>query len=374
MASATPRVSALACALLVSAGIFCLSQLHCFVTSASPSHGGASPLVQTPSPRTQNFQNLEQTVGAAASSGEALAGAAVAAGLLTFVASGAAKRGLAARRVANGAPSLVQFLEQKKLLSTVQNLRLLSSAEAAGIKGSTLEKLGLLKLAQDLKLLSTAETLVTDGKTPFLLLSLGSILCYGAYLDLTLLPADFFQGFVAGLLGVPGLILLLAGVALGVLTAGARRTADISLTEKTVKLLPGLEKPGGRAFDFVEEGRDQTLLQTLEDKQLLSLAEELKLLSLAEGVVGKPLTFAERTGILSLLESGGLLTLVESLAAKKTVAGALGIAGLTIVFAAAPVFLFAGLVPALLLILGGIVLIGGGLAFSVVQAPERSVR
>mmetsp|Transcript_47738 Transcript_47738/g.111322 ORF Transcript_47738/g.111322 Transcript_47738/m.111322 type:complete len:366 (+) Transcript_47738:59-1156(+) len=364
---ATTRISGLSLALLAGVALVTVSHLSAFVAPTPP----RANLPQTRALRAQ--LSAVEPAASSATSSYSFAGAAVAASLLTFVVSGS-RASLAARRVSSGSPSLLQLLEQKKLLSTVQNLRLLSTAEAAGLGGSTLEKLGLLKLAQDTKILSTAETVVTDGKTPLLLLAAGSALLYATYLDLTTLPSDFTQGFVAGLLGLPGITLVLAGLAIGALTLGARRTADISLTEKTVELLPGSNQAGSKAFDYKEATRDQTLIQTLEDKQLLGLAEDLKLLTLAESVVRKPLTFAERTGILSTLEGAGLLSLVESLAAKKSVAGTLGVGGLTLLIAALPVGILAGIIPALLLVLGGLVLVGGGLAFSVVQAPEKSVR
>jgi hypothetical protein len=59
-----------------------------------------------------------------------------------------------------GTKSVFKKIEEKKLLSTVQNLGLLSKAEAAGFTLSKIEKLGLLSTAERLGLLGTAEDLL----------------------------------------------------------------------------------------------------------------------------------------------------------------------------------------------------------------------
>lgn len=249
------------------------------------------------------------------SAGAAAALALGAAGTLAVV-SAAARRGstgqasLRARvcaKVASNAPSLIQVLEQKKLLSLVENFGLLSGAEKAGIRADLPERLGLLVLAERLGLLSLAETVVTNPGTPTTLGAGGVFLAALTFFDVTGgEDLGFLQWVLAGAFGTGALILLGAAVVIAGITSGTRRTKDIDV-EETIYYV---NANGG--FEEEQRTRSVSLINSLEEKQLLSAVENYGLLSLGTLVLGKPLTTTEQLKVLSTLEGTGLLSQLES--------------------------------------------------------------
>lgn len=86
------------------------------------------------------------------------------------------------------AVNIFKKVEQKKVLSSVEKLGLLSAAEKAGFSLSKIEKLGLLSTAERLGLLSLLDELlvtdpgkITSASIPFFL---------GAIFSLVLIPQD----------------------------------------------------------------------------------------------------------------------------------------------------------------------------------------
>lgn len=78
--------------------------------------------------------------------------------------------------------NIFKRVEQKKLLSNVEKLGLLSKAEKAGFTLSKIEKLGLLSTAERLGLLTLADELlvtdpgkVTSASIPFFLAAVGAL-------------------------------------------------------------------------------------------------------------------------------------------------------------------------------------------------------
>lgn len=266
-----------------------------------------------------------------------------------------------------GSPSLIQVLEQKKLLSTVENLRLLSAAERSGIKVNTVEELGLLKLAESLNLLSLAENVLTNGTTPFLMLAGSGVLGFAALVAASLSDGSFLQYFIAGALGAPALVLAVAALVILVVFGGARRTRDIDIQEKVVSY-------GSNGFNYQSGTRSASLLETVEQKRLLSFLEENRLLSLASSLVNRPLTLTENLRLLSTLEKTGLLSQVESLAAQRYGGVPFGLGGSALLAAAlfAAFTLENGLLLGLLLALPGLVLIVIGVAIGLVKPVVRS--
>jgi len=268
----------------------------------------------------------------------------------------------------SGSPSLIQVLEQKKLLSTLENLRLLSAAEKAGVKVDTVEELGLLTFAEKLNLLSLAENVLTNGSTPFLMLAGSGVLGFLAVSAASLSDGSFLQYFIAGALGAPALVLAVAALVILVVFGGARRTRDIDVSEKVVSY-------GANGFNYSSGKRSASLLETVEQKRLLSFLEENRLLSLAGSLVNKPLTLTENLRLLSTLEQTGLLSQVESLAAQRYGGVPFGLGGLAIL-AAAVLAAYSlptnGLLVALLLALPGLVLVVIGVAIGLVKPPVKS--
>eukprot|EP00434_Breviolum_minutum_P042054 symbB.v1.2.037413.t1/scaffold5518.1/size26226/2 len=265
----------------------------------------------------------------------------------------------------SGSPSLIQVLEQKKLLSTLENLRLLSAAEKAGVKVDTL---GLLTFAEKLNLLSLAENVLTNGSTPFLMLAGSGVLGFLAVSAASLSDGSFLQYFIAGALGAPALVLAVAALVILVVFGGARRTRDIDVSEKVVSY-------GPNGFNYSSEKRSASLLETVEQKRLLSFLEENRLLSLAGSLVNKPLTLTENLRLLSTLEQTGLLSQVESLAAQRYGGVPFGLGGLAILAAAvlaAYLLPTNGLLVALLLALPGLVLVVIGVAIGLVKPPVKN--
>jgi len=288
-------------------------------------------------------------------------------GMVTSVAVVAvASRARVVARANPGSPSLIQVLEQKKLLSTLENLRLLSAAEKAGVKIDTVEELGLLKFAERLNLLSLAENVLTNGSTPFLMLGGSGVLGFLALTAASLSEGSFLQYFIAGALGAPALVLAVAALVILAVFGGTRRTRNIDVDEKVVKY-------GPNGFDYSSGTRSASLLETVEQKRLLSFLEENRLLSLAGSLVGRPLTLTENLRVLSTLEQTGLLSQVESLAAQRFGGVPFGLGGFAILAAAvfAAVSLPNGLLLGLLLALPGLVLIVIGVAIGLVKPPVK---
>ena len=208
-------------------------------------HGLCRWAFVAPAPGRVGLSQGAVTLGTEAKSGtsEPLFGAGLAAAC--GVAGSAALAALASRsssrvtvRANPGSPSLIQVLEQRGLLSTVQNLGLLSGAERAGLKVSTVEELGLLKLAERLNLLSLAENVLTNGSTPFLMLAGAGVLAALAFLCLTYPEGSFFQYFLTGALGAPALVLGAGALVILLIFGGTRRTRAIDVTEKEVGGVP----------------------------------------------------------------------------------------------------------------------------------------
>ena len=266
-----------------------------------------------------------------------------------------------------GSPSLIQVLEQKKLLSTVENLCLLSAAERSGVKVNTVEELGLLKLAERLNLLSLAENVLTNGTTPFLMLAGSGVLGFAALVAASLSDGSFLQYFIAGALGAPALVLAVAALVILVVFGGARRTRPIDIEEKVVSY-------GSNGFNYQSGTRSASLLETVEQKRLLSFLEENRLLSLASSLVNRPLTLTENLRVLSTLEQTGLLSQVESLAAQRFGGVPFGLGGSALLAAAlfAAFTLENGLLLGLLLALPGLVLIVIGVAIGLVKPVVRN--
>mmetsp|Transcript_80198 Transcript_80198/g.186213 ORF Transcript_80198/g.186213 Transcript_80198/m.186213 type:complete len:368 (+) Transcript_80198:72-1175(+) len=291
-------------------------------------------------------------------------------GIVAVVAAARQRRSRVAARVARGAPTLIQVLEQKGLLSRVEGLGLLSKAEAAGLGIDTPEKLGLLKLAEDLSLLSTAETLATSPSTPLLLFTAAGALAGLTYLDITA-GADFgfLQWVIAGALGAPAVVLLGAGAVVATVFGGTRRSKNIDFSDKVVTYTP-------KGFVTKEVSEPLSLLNVVEQKQLLSFAEGNGLLALAASLIKRPLTTTEQLGVLSTLEKSGILSEVESSASDTYGAAKYGVVGLLIVLACltAPfVTPLPGLLCALLA-LPGLALVALGVGLALVQPKPKFVR
>lgn len=271
--------------------------------------------------RTTSSSQIPEQKASASAVTSAAALIAGAAGTLA-VASASARRGSSdaklrsrvSARVAGNAPSLIQVLEQKKLLSFAENNRLLSKAESAGISADLPEKLGLLVLAERLGLLSLAETIVTNPGTPGALLAGSATLSALTFFDVTGgEDLGFLQWVLAGALGSVALVLLGAGLVIGGLTSGVRRTKNLDIEEKRVSF-----DESTRGFEQVTQTRSATLLQSLEEKQLLSAVENNGLLSLGKQLLGRPLTVTEQLGVLGQLEKLGLLSEIESQACDQS--------------------------------------------------------
>jgi len=271
-------------------------------------------------------------------------------------------------RVAPGAPSLIQVLEQKGFLSTTERLGLLSAAEDAGLGIETVEQLGLLKLVEDLGLLTTAETLVTSPSTPTLLLGAATVLSGLVFLDVAAPDFGFLQWVIAGGLGAPALALLGTAIVINLIAGGARRSRDIELDDKVVTFNTS------SGFTTANTRESFTLLDVLEKKNILSFLEENRLLSLAASLVKRPLTLTQNLGVLSTLEKLGVLSQVESSATDTFAAARFGLLGLVLIVAAlvaplaVPDF---GFLLAVLLALPGLALIAVGVAFGIIQAPSQ---
>lgn len=275
-------------------------------------------------------------------------------------------------------PSLIQVLEDRKLLSTAENLKLLSAAEKAGLTVSAVEQSGFLKIAEDGQLLTKAEGILTSPSSPTFFLGCAILLAGLTFLDvsgllassLTGLPVDGELGFteqVLGVLfGVPALALGVAGFVIGSLFGGVTRSKELKRVDKVeFDNTTGQFKPSSQKW---------TLLDTLQEKKLLSFAQQAGLLSTLGKFIDKPLTFAEENRLLSLAESLGLLSLLES----QSIKGFQGFAFLGIVLlfvAAAGVAFLAD--PNLKLLAGlsgvaGAVLTVAGTALTVLLSPARN--
>lgn len=290
---------------------------------------------------------------------------------VTLVARRASSRRKArvAAQVASNTPSLLQLLEQKKLLSTAKDLGLLSKAEAAGVGIQTPEELGLLKLAEDLKLLSLAESVVTNRSTPLNLLAGGALLGVATYLDVTAEDFGFAQWVLAGALGAPALVLEVAGLVLFGLTSGTKRTKPLERDDVIVSYALG------SGFTTTPIKESVSLIDGLESRKILSFVEENRLLTLASGFVKKPLTLTE--GLLPAVESAGVLTTLESLAATNGLAK-VGASGFGLLLVALLLLLFVpdfGGLLAVLPALAGVVLVGTAIVLtSLLTVPPRFQR
>lgn len=301
--------------------------------------------------------------------GALLAGTVCSVGLAACTVAAQARRaGRVAARVASGAPTLIQILEQKKLLSQVEKLGLLSQAEKAGLGIETVEKLGLLKLAEDNKLLSLAENVLTNPGTPAQLLLGAAALGGLTYADVTLgAELGLFQWVLAGALGASALVLGGAAVVIAGITSGTRRTRNVDQVDKELAFV-------GKDFTVKQVKESVSLIDVIEKKGFLSFIEENRLLSLAGGLVQNPLTLTEKLKVLSTLESLGLLSQVEASATDKFGAASFGLAGLFLVTVAIAAFFLAGdlgPIAALLTALPGLALLAVGLGLSLFQAPRR---
>ncbi|CAE8621439.1 unnamed protein product [Polarella glacialis] len=264
-----------------------------------------------------------------------------------------------------GAPSLIQVLEQKRLLSAIQNLGLLSKLEAAGISLSTVEDLGLLSLAEETGILITAESLLTDSKTPLLLLAGSGALGFLTFLAVTAADPSWL---LVGILGAPALALLVVGGGILALFGGATRTRELDRTDREIVF-------NGTSFEEKKLDESVSLIDVVQRKGLLRFIEQNKLLTLAGSLVDKPLTLTENLGILSLLESSGLLSVLESSASQKAGAVGWGLAGgASLAVAAALLYFVQGIVGIALSVpfgLTGLALIAVGVVFGLIQAPSR---
>jgi hypothetical protein len=314
---------------------------------------------------------IEVGVSALPAHSGALAAGAVASLALAAAAGRRAAVRCVSVQVAKGAPSLIQVLEQKNLLSFAQNNRLLSQAEKAGLGIQTVEELGLLKLLDRLKLLTLAETLVTNPSTATTLL-LGSIVLGGlAFVLATTGEVGFLQSVLVGAFGAPALVLFGAAVVIFGLTSGTRRSRPLTRSDKVVVY----NDPG---FVTTSVTEDVTLIQSLEKRNVLSYLEENRLLGLAASLVNQPLTLTENLGILPQIERQQVLSFVESTAADKFGPVKVGLPGLVLLPAAAAAFFLlpdiANILVAGALGLGGIafIAVGGGIALA--APPTRFVR
>lgn len=293
-------------------------------------------------------------------------------GVIAAVTRQRARRARITARANLGAPSLLQLAEQKKLLSLVQNSRLLSAAEQAGVRIETVEKLGLLKLAEEKGLLSLAETVLTNPQTPLLLIAGSLALAFLAYLDLSQSELGFLQWYIAGALGTPALILFGAGVVIFSLTSGARRTADIDVVSQSFDIQPGTTKASEKIFTYSTEKQSISLINTLEKKKLLSAVEEAGLLTTAASVINKPLTFTENLRILPQLENAKLLSFLESKLVDPLFPAIIGGAGGAALVAAIVTFFglpgTTGLVLALVLVVVSVALVVGGIVLASLSA------
>eukprot|EP00931_Biecheleriopsis_adriatica_P116879 TRINITY_DN92464_c0_g1_i1.p1 TRINITY_DN92464_c0_g1~~TRINITY_DN92464_c0_g1_i1.p1 ORF type:complete len:421 (-),score=59.66 TRINITY_DN92464_c0_g1_i1:72-1178(-) len=267
-------------------------------------------------------------------------------------------------------PSLIQVLEEKKLLSLAENLGLLSKAEGAGLTIQAVERSGLLLLAEKEKLLTKAEGILTDRSTPIKLLIPATVLLFLFFSDtsgelaswLTGDEVDAELGFteqvLAVVFGLPGLVLYIAGFAIAALFGGVKRTRNLTSDEVEFNVAKGGFAPTA----------EYTLPKIAEKNKLLSFAQNTGALGLIGKAVANPLTFAEENKILSLLESNKVLSAVESQSVKgyKDV----GFLGVTLLTLALFVILIPdyGLTLALLLGLPGIILLVVGTALQVFLA------
>jgi hypothetical protein len=335
-------------------------------TSGTRSVAPRTPGLSAPVAAVPAYEQGTQTAGAIMGAAMGLVGTAAAA-------AGAVRRSRVQARVGKGQPSLIQVAEQKKLLSTVEGLGLLSKAEQFGISIATPEKLGLLKFAEEKGLLTFAENVLTSPSTPITLLIAAGAGVAGVYLDLTEGSGSFFNWVLAGAFGVPALICLGAALVIFALFGGVKQTKNLNLSEK----VSVYSATGGQYGKFSEKtvSRPVTLLSVAEEKGLLSFAEEYGLLSLAAQLVDKPLTLTERLRVLSQLERSGLLSTVESSASDKFGAASYGTTGLLFITAAVAAAVAVpdfGTILALLLALPGLGYLAVGLGFAVVQPPRRT--
>merc|ERR1711865_1149717 len=113
--------------------------------------------------------------------------------------------------------TFIQQLQKKKVLSSIEQTKLLSAAEKAGISLSTIEDLGLLSIGEKLGLFAFAEKAVT---TPGTLTTTAVPLLLAAAALVVTVPDDTTLELVgqygaAGLLAATSLALLTARIAIG---------------------------------------------------------------------------------------------------------------------------------------------------------------
>eukprot|EP00929_Paragymnodinium_shiwhaense_P103944 TRINITY_DN6780_c0_g1_i2.p1 TRINITY_DN6780_c0_g1~~TRINITY_DN6780_c0_g1_i2.p1 ORF type:complete len:435 (-),score=97.80 TRINITY_DN6780_c0_g1_i2:432-1736(-) len=212
-------------------------------------------------------------------------------------------------------PSLLSAVEENGLLGTVQNTKLLSTAEKLFPKPlTTLERSGLVGVVEQNKLLSTLENVVLDGKTPRAIVFFGfSLLGAALYLQTGFAPVELFgNGLLSIGLGVVGALVTLLGLA-AFQYLNAWQVSNPSGNLTLVKCIEGSEllsfAANNQLLSRAEGAANGALLQTVESSGLLTTAQNSRLIAkvenplvaLAQNKVGLPLALLGLTTLLSAL-------------------------------------------------------------------------
>merc|ERR1711865_1030764 len=223
--------------------------------------------------------------------------------------------------------TFIQQLQKKKVFSTIEQIKLLSAAEKAGISLSTVEDLGLLSVGEKLGLFSFAEKAVTNPGTltitaiPLLLAAAAIVV---TVLDDTTLELVGQYG-AAGLLVATSLALLTAKSAIGKMEASSVVSNEGSTFIQQLQKKKGFSKIEQSGLLSATE-KAGISLSKVEDLGLLSVGEKFGLFSFAEKVVTNPGTLTI-TAIPLLLAAAAIVVTVPDDTTLELV-GQYGAAGL----------------------------------------------